>query len=307
MEQVIGRWWRFERYQVRDGYIRPAPGADWEPYDPWKAHRLQKRPPYLELVDAISDVSPEAVIPTGHWAGFAGPRFTCSETTQERVLDWCARFGLLGLLPHDLLQARLAGSIVRRTSVGDSWVREPYFYERAKEPIAELVFDEGGSGAIPLAEPAAWYHYFPDVPGGEWESRQIAIPGSDEFWRGYAEPLNDFVATAARLRELVCDAADPAVGKRKRAVTASAFDSLNSLIASVRRTVALDRRGRPAASWGSPSLLGHLAMQVSQDLIGGSRLVRCVCGTVTTTSHPSKRWCSNRCGNRERVRRCRRL
>ena len=30
-----GEWWRHSLYEIRDGCIRPAEGADLEWYDPW--------------------------------------------------------------------------------------------------------------------------------------------------------------------------------------------------------------------------------------------------------------------------------
>jgi hypothetical protein len=40
---AVGRWWRWSRYELRDGYIRPAPGVRLSVYDPWKRW-LDNRP-----------------------------------------------------------------------------------------------------------------------------------------------------------------------------------------------------------------------------------------------------------------------
>ncbi|MDQ6671515.1 MAG: hypothetical protein M3069_12325, partial [Chloroflexota bacterium] len=32
---VLGTWWHFDRYEIRGGVLRPAPGTARRPYDPW--------------------------------------------------------------------------------------------------------------------------------------------------------------------------------------------------------------------------------------------------------------------------------
>ncbi|MGI9147759.1 MAG: hypothetical protein ACR2IK_14605, partial [Chloroflexota bacterium] len=32
---VLGTWWHFDRYEIRGGALRPAPGATLQSYDPW--------------------------------------------------------------------------------------------------------------------------------------------------------------------------------------------------------------------------------------------------------------------------------
>ena len=40
---IVGQWYRFDRYEVRDGYIRPVPGAGGGEYDPWASFRARHR------------------------------------------------------------------------------------------------------------------------------------------------------------------------------------------------------------------------------------------------------------------------
>src|SRR5260370_30364059 len=40
---ATGRWWRWTHYEIRDGCIRPAPGARLRAYDPWRIW-LKTRP-----------------------------------------------------------------------------------------------------------------------------------------------------------------------------------------------------------------------------------------------------------------------
>ena len=36
---TVGDWWRFDRYSVRNGLIRPVEGASLERYNPWETGR----------------------------------------------------------------------------------------------------------------------------------------------------------------------------------------------------------------------------------------------------------------------------
>jgi hypothetical protein len=96
-----GYWWRFSKYEVRDGVIFPAGRATCETYDPWELFdraragdqqlRQGKRmaePPYKQLFSLMKPTEG----PT--WAG-GGIWYDV-----EAIIEWCSRFGLLGLLPH---------------------------------------------------------------------------------------------------------------------------------------------------------------------------------------------------------------
>ena len=54
-----GLWWRFDRYEVRDGCVRPTRGARLEQYDPWDQYRAARDgdtrvdPPYAALVALV--------------------------------------------------------------------------------------------------------------------------------------------------------------------------------------------------------------------------------------------------------------
>ena len=106
-----GNWWRFSKYELRDGDIRPAPKAELEVYDPWAAYHASwdydpdsatpfseqraSAPPYQSLLtlfhefrfDAMGEPDPESV---------------------EKLLAWCAEHGLLGILPQRTQMVTLA-------------------------------------------------------------------------------------------------------------------------------------------------------------------------------------------------------
>lgn len=89
-----GTWWRFDRYEVRNGYIQPARGATLQPYDPLeleRAHRGGKTdPPHLSLFNLLAE--------TNLIMGPEGPEL--SAEGKSLICNWCAEYGLLGVLPH---------------------------------------------------------------------------------------------------------------------------------------------------------------------------------------------------------------
>src|SRR3954449_4786666 len=61
LSAVQGDWWRFDRYEIKDGVIRPAASARLEWYDPWLAYRqvqFQKgaAPPYADLLKLAAEL-----------------------------------------------------------------------------------------------------------------------------------------------------------------------------------------------------------------------------------------------------------
>ncbi len=94
----VGHWWRFSRYEIRGGYICPAPNARLSQYDPWTATEQKGRPfeSLLKLMHGI-DYDLEGTFvnsATGH-GEVNMPALTPAAT--ERILNWCARYGLLGI------------------------------------------------------------------------------------------------------------------------------------------------------------------------------------------------------------------
>ena len=84
MEQLAAGWWfRHESYEVRDGHIRPAPGAKIFTYDPWSeywrarsgdARQVPALDALLVLLDEIT------VWPTGE----DDPRYSLSRESEKK-------------------------------------------------------------------------------------------------------------------------------------------------------------------------------------------------------------------------------
>ena len=99
-----GRWWRFDKYEIRGGALRPAPSTQLKAYDPWKRYlRSRTRgqetlPPYAEFVNLRQSLSLGV------------------QESEAAILEWCSRYGLPGMLLHQTRSVTLAP---RWVTVGD--------------------------------------------------------------------------------------------------------------------------------------------------------------------------------------------
>jgi hypothetical protein len=116
-ELWTGGWWRFSRYEIRDGAIRPVEDAQLEWYDPWELHRTSAwdtgtSPPYQSLIALLLSLG--AFFDEAHttWRlvkGVDNRSSMCldegflTSSEHDKILNWCNRFGLLGILPHAAL------------------------------------------------------------------------------------------------------------------------------------------------------------------------------------------------------------
>ena len=205
---ATGSWWRFSRYEIRDGYIRPALGARLRRYDPWKrwlkTRAVSRRSdgsvrgatPYRELLELLNKLEYRSV-------GADSPEFTPAQVdmlagpltadSEQRILRWCARYGLLGILQHRLLQVVLsprndAQVEYRRISLG--WA--------AVERVRENPF-------TPILEPAL----------------TLAVPGTPNLLPVFTPPLVEtgHVAQADAAEDGRCDFAAAAAPPPESSVT----------------------------------------------------------------------------------------
>src|ERR1039457_6984167 len=90
------RWYRFDRYEIKGGYICPAPNAKLEPYEPWRNFRSLSgkeaiKQPYEPLLHLAQEIDLDY---SAHWPG------KLLRGGEEKVVEWCSQYGLLGTLLH---------------------------------------------------------------------------------------------------------------------------------------------------------------------------------------------------------------
>ena len=110
-EPAGGRWLRFSAYDLHrtgDGraYLRPAPGADFEWYDPWEPFRESRRArgkvlaPYHDLLRIAEEIEPLSAGTGKRFLDPNGRQFVLEPGSYDGLLKWCSEHGLLGLLLH---------------------------------------------------------------------------------------------------------------------------------------------------------------------------------------------------------------
>jgi hypothetical protein len=221
------------------------------------------------------------------------------------ITEFCQRYGLLGLLPHRTLLARLGGRReFLRTAVGwrasaVSWEPEDF------EPPETVITFDGDELAVDDAQ--AWHDFFRGLPAARWQQKNPPLPPSEAFWDHYQEPVTSFIFEArafASAVELLAEGGPSKITELHGAVLDrdGARARLRALMAGVSPALRASKRGH-RLTWESPSLLGHLAMQAAHDLVGDRRTVQCEeCPESFSTGHWRARFCSPRCSNRNRQR-----
>ena len=137
-----GGWWRYTKYEVRGEHIAPASDATLECYDPWdQYHRSQVDSgvpaPYQTLLKLAADLQDSRNEP---------------DKAVRLILDWCSRFGLLGILPHTAIRIDLPvryladvssfNPVIRtHTRTGGRWISN-----KRRGVIPGAMLDEGELG-----------------------------------------------------------------------------------------------------------------------------------------------------------------
>ena len=321
------RWWRFDAYEVCDGYVRPRRGARLEQYDPadnaehgGAADRAYQS--LLKLYDDLADA--------GRLSEHDAEDVT--EEGKKVIARWCKRHGLIGILPHRVFTVALAPRWTRKTArVG--WEVEQREYIRAadeavafsskdhRSPIGGRSTDFGPEGTplsprerqhwrtrrpgVVLYDPhpqrRAWTHerlgetwatFFPDVASSDVETYQYPCPLTDEFWRQYAEPVDEFLRSVSAVWEVFSFL----TGAPNEMSMLQALDELRPLVQPAGAVLLLPRPDTFRRVWTSPSLLGWFALCITEDLAEHARARRCrVCKTPFLSSAYQARYCSPRC------------
>ncbi|MEP6539891.1 MAG: hypothetical protein ABJF23_31475 [Bryobacteraceae bacterium] len=196
------KWWRFERYEIVDGNIRPCLDAKFEEYDPWSKHEISRgkqghrNAPYQGLIEICSKVAVENFLILDE--ELLGPEFRLTETDEKKILGWCSENGLLGVLTQrleminfqqrwesfDLTRNRrkitrerykiLSPTFTWYTRVGDKWTEqrrgdmnrmEPFLADQEKQ-----VLDPTATGHVLLRDHVRRWRN----PKWQWEE----LPGS---------------------------------------------------------------------------------------------------------------------------------
>lgn len=313
-------WVRFDSYVVDNGVVRPAKGARSERYDPWDEYPASTEgavpAPHKRLGTALSAL---------RWRNDARGDPVLDEPSEQRLLAWCARYGLLGVLLEDLervefpakwekdrspaARRELLATVRTYRHDGDAWresitQRPPSVRRKADRAIrresgrpvpAHLLLDQWSLPGVHLHNavtgevwmaPVDDRQLRPFFRAGHTLADTVIEPASPGFWEVYGEPIHDFVRRA--------DAIQIAL----EALRVGDPSPLNRLASHNRHAIVMEN-GQPTPRWTSRSLIGAMVAMAMQDVIGGGHVLVCAgCRAVFVSRAYQARYCSQRCRNR---------
>ena len=304
-------WWRFDRYEVRDGYVMPASNARGPTrFDLWSedagngASRVRD-PAYLKLANVPdSDRDSEFPPPT--------------ESERWRIVEWSARYGPTGVLLQRTAEVALPQGTLHRW-VGDGWLSQttsakPHAVLRKLDP--SIGWDDSLRSE---ALTDTWWRFFPllwadlhawdphllvsQKPlGREAEamlSRDWPEPGTKQFHASYRESVPDFMAAALAFRKALDWAKQGLAAHLSVEDRIRAFIQINHLQATARQALSPhSREGQASLRWSAPSALAALAVLAANDIAAGHDFGFCArasCKRMFRVVRTSTRYCSRPC------------
>jgi len=333
-------WCCFSKYEIKGGCIQPTKKAKLKTYDPWNVYeeerknRKGRRTPYESLIELIGSLTFQVT---------DEKLYELTPKSESNLLHWCSQYGLLGILPHRSLMARLVprwdtihpddtgdllfpfqDTLIRTNTgwkhvgsakvVGESALPlrgnpkkrgqlAPTKHQSTQPFEGVVLWQEWGNGQYsfePLEK--TWSRFFPRVPTEKRESWDYPMPLSENFWKMYAEPVEEFVQGAQILKNALMDLS--ALNQKKAKFTDKEIerslrgrDLLHTLVNGV--CPALDfKNGKFQERWVAPSLLASFAKMAMQDF-GEQRgfLVCRVCNKIFVSKAYQATYCSIRCRN----------
>ena len=310
-------WWRFDQYEIRDGYVLPS-GSSREPirFDLWSDNAgsgvsRTRNPAYLELANVPDpDRENEFLPPT--------------DSEKRRITEWSARYGPTGALLQMTAEVTLPMGTVHRW-VGYGWqsqttTAEPAALLRKLDP--SIGWDDS---LYSEALTRTWWRFFPslwadlhkwnphlfvsqDPLGREAEvmlSREWPEPGTKEFRESYRECVPDFMAAALAFRRALdwanqgLNASLPVLDRLQ------AFTQINYLQAPARQVLVPRSSRGTDLRWSAPSAVAALAVIAANDIAAGHDFRFCQRGSCTRMFRvisTGTRYCSRPCLNAEKQR-----
>jgi hypothetical protein len=249
-----------------------------------------------------------------------------------RLLDWCGEHGLLGLFFTEVRQLALyprwqvaregngnCEAVMQEHSYGERWMTtshshcslETALLQPAEKPAGTLVAHQYWSrewrtpGALLQTLDTGLYYtqplrdlacYFPDV--ADPETYPFPQPASEEFWRVYAEDIDQFLRLAfsfAAAIRILAQAGGKQLAGDQLAEARQAVEFLNRLAAGAEAGFSLGENGAVECCRKTPSLVAAFARMALLDLARGWIQVCARCARVFISSAGKARFCSPRC------------
>jgi hypothetical protein len=327
MFPLTGKYPRFNKYELLNGYLLPAPGATRTDYDLWASYATAEETgwsinvPYragLELARILRKDPPQ-------WSA-KGAELVVGPEDAVELLHFCSEFGLLGLLPAQASEVSVpsdSGKGARRFSK-----RVGHWFDDGVIPSAEYTgFDylawveaywmtatemrpewSTRRAAVTLklfgtVKPslASWLAvedadvtkigalFFGDIPPAKYP-----LPGSAPFWGLYREPVHIFIPMLWRFLA-AAEALNSQPGENNADDQEIALSFLQELAREDDERTFLE--GNAFYEFHrSLGLLPAFAVMFLRDWKAGRRVVSChTCETIFVTADTRAKFCSERC------------
>ena len=195
-----GEWWRFSLYEIRDGCIRPAKGAELQWYDPWR-HFANTRKLAIGQAPAVAQLDYQSLLSLVHQLEYLPGHVRypdcLTQKSQALILEWCQQHGLLGIL----LSRWEAISLAPQPDQADLWTHRRY-----SRGFGQVIQTQHSSGDVSdrtasvlirglndltiTEEPPSqtWSRFFPSVEFSKRDSFPYPQPYTVEFCQLYGEP-----------------------------------------------------------------------------------------------------------------------
>jgi hypothetical protein len=277
-------------------------------------------PPYQSLGKLVREVGPDAE--------------NMKPKARDRLLEWCSKHGLLGILPHRTLSIVLAPRFEHRINVGtiieelpkrftcdaatlmvqNEYLRQPSGWESR---VHHVRYGKGGVEGEPVPEPAASklfdkpraliYDEFMGRRNLEsldttWARFFPKVPPQE--WQSYAYPLpatnefwNLYAEPVSRFLHMaiLLQLTLGAIGKGHP----EAHETFRAFLEPIGPAVIPTTRDVTLEQrWNSGSLLATFAMMAYLDVTSGGRVIQCArdrCRVFFVTTAWQAAYCSDRC------------
>ena len=306
---------KFSSYELIDGFVRPAPGAELKGFDPWEGfrkndgrYRTVEQPyvSFVRLAQLLESLKRQGQRPSGTGlrlssvpAREVGPR----SDADRAILEWCDESGLLGILPVTLsyiqlpstreqlpnglqretqkTHARMIGSWITRVRSSDSLAAT----DPQPADVAEMMTERYNfwrsvasieRGCDAFEQVAA---FFPEVQRSAQRTFPFPKPNTREFWEQYGEKARDIARWASEFSNAVRIVSE---GIRRTTKTDKekvhfhqAIGWLETLARGVGVAFRLDLGARLYPKHDSSGLLASFAWMFLWDVCEDRRLLTC--------------------------------
>lgn len=312
---LVGISPRWSRYQIQAGRIAPNRKSEFQAlFDPWvefrenaEVYRTVARPyvPMLALGKVLGELHRKGVQTSGP---FTDARIPTTEA-DEALLAFANQFGLLGILPCLSDRICIPGSrrSLEHRRIGGIWTGiETSHTEHASGKQGRAVFrwwrwDQNSWVDKPLHH---LWAYFPNVGDPQaLSSTRLPRPGTERFFRWYAEPLDEFAQWVSWFSTAV---ESLSIGDRPDAEI-DGFELLRGLAAGAMESFFLNTEKQSIQQVRvSPGLLSSFALMYLWDRVEGYRVIYCEnCGKPFVSNDRLAAYCRVACRNSANSRRYR--